>query len=298
MSDFDTETILQDYDQALAGQVDHRTAALVVLKSPDEIGKRYLLNDRELVLGRVPGKADLVIMDPAISSRHSKITYDPETKQYIIEDLQSKNGMLVNVNKTDHSLLENGDKIFLGGTILKFTFLDPLEESYHKELDALMNHDELTGLPVKRLFDQVCNKEFHTARHEEREFSVLMLDMDGLKRINDTMGHQMGSHCISEVGKLIGGICGKNGMATRFGGDEFTVFLRDHNAKKAGKKAEKIRERVEKHVFTHATNRAYPTISIGIAEMQPATHNVHELIRAADEALYRAKKAGRNCTSL
>lgn len=296
MSNNDGETVISSFDHSLISDKNQGTAALIVLNGPD-IGRRYLLNEDMLILGRSPLNANLVIQDPAISSRHSMIQYSKDVNQYTITDLQSRNGMVINTSKTDFAVLTEGDKIFLGATIFKFTFMDALEKSYHEEIDEMINVDSLTGLPAKRIFDCLFKEKFAAAQEGKQPFCALMMDMDGLKKINDSMGHQMGSHCIAEVGKLINRLISPKGMATRFGGDEFIAYLEGTAMSETLVTAESIRQAVESHSFQCGDAQAAPTISIGIAGRTSDIHNSEELIRQADEALYRAKRGGRNQVS-
>ncbi len=123
------------------------------------------------------------------------------------------------------------------------------------------------------------------------------MDLDGLKQINDTYGHLMGSHAISESGKIIESVVRKKGVACRYGGDEFIAFVRNTTLSKAESVGETIREKIAKHTFELDENSVSPTISIGVAELTDEVQRPAELVKIADDALYRAKKAGRNTVS-
>jgi two-component system, cell cycle response regulator len=292
----DGETVISDLGSLAAKQGSERTAVLIVLKG-EEVGRRYLLNETQLIVGRDPERANIVILDRAVSGAHSKITVDPFTGSFVITDLQSRNGMLVNASKTDRAVLKEGDCIFIGCTILKFAYHDALEEDFHKQLDSRMNFDELTGLPIKRVFDTDYRKEFELARRAGGKLAVLMMDMDGLKKVNDTHGHQAGSFCVSEVGGRIAATIHHRGVACRFGGDEFVAYLPGFDLERAAGVGEEIRSSVEARAFTTERFSVNPTISIGVAVRDDTTLTPEELVRRADDALYRAKRAGRNCVA-
>lgn len=135
------------------------------------------------------------------------------------------------------------------------------------------------------------------AKRRGKTLSLSMMDMDGLKRINDTHGHLMGSHTISECGKIIGDIVGKKGTACRYGGDEFIAYMRNRALAEAETIGESIRKSIAMHTFKLNGHSASPTISIGVAELSDEIESPDELVRIADEALYRAKEAGRNTVS-
>jgi len=291
-----TETQILQLPDGFKAKGGRRQPVLVVVQG-DEIGRRYLLNERHLVLGRDPERADLLVSDPSVSGRHALVVVDADEERYGIVDLGSRNGTYVNGQLAESGSLRDGDKIFLGTTVLKFTFHDSIEEQFHGELDRLMHLDSLTGLYVRRWFDQEYPRAFARGRAEGRDLWVAMLDLDGLKAINDLHGHQMGSHCIAEAGKLIKSTLPADASAARFGGDEFVAWRAGGDFEDGLDVAEAIRRRVEGHEFRWGDVSVAPTVSIGVAALAPDVEGAEELLRLADDALYRAKKKGRNAVS-
>jgi two-component system cell cycle response regulator len=293
---FEDETCDTEFDYAKGAELSQSKAVVLVLTGA-ELGKRFPLNGRPAIIGRNPAKANIVISDRTVSAIHSRIDFNPRNQQYTITDLQSRNGILVNFEKKDTSELNNGDKIFVGATVLKFTYEDDFEVKFHTKLNEIMNIDDLTGLPVKRILDREFKLEFFRCKRTGKKLSLLMMDMDGLKRINDTHGHLMGSFSISESGKIIRKTIGRKGVASRYGGDEFIAFLRNTPLSKAETIGESIRTKIEGHNFTRNDVNVQPTISIGVAEISDEMQSPEDLVKFADEALYRAKEAGRNTVS-
>lgn len=282
---------------ALAPQaLERRRPSLVVIHGA-LLGKRMALEAGGLVIGRDSQQAGLALPDPAVSARHCAVEIDGRTGEFRVSDLGSRNGTYVNGEKIEERALVEGDKIFVGETVLKFTRQDALEEQFHHQIDRLMNIDALTGLLVKRAFDLEFARAFEDAVREGEPLTALMMDMDGLKSINDDKGHQMGSLCISEVGKIIREEVAGAGRACRFGGDEFIAFLHAQPLARAEALAERIRARVEAYEFEREGVQVHPTISIGIAELCAELPTPDHLLQVADEALYRAKRAGRNRVS-
>jgi diguanylate cyclase (GGDEF)-like protein len=156
-----------------------------------------------------------------------------------------------------------------------------------------MNVDALTGLLVKRAFDLELARAFEVAQRTGSPLCLLMMDLDGLKSINDVRGHQMGSLCIGEVGKIILQEIAPVGRACRYGGDEFIAFV-DSQTTATEALAERIRARVAGYQFIRDGAHVSTTISIGIAEWHAGLPTPDHLLQLADEALYRAKRAGRN----
>ena len=296
MSVFEDTTFNDLSDQTLATKLSQQNPIVMILNGAD-LGKRYILDDASAVIGRNPEQANIVLTDRAVSSMHTRIDYNARKQQFFITDLQSRNGIWVNSQRTDNSPLLPGDKIFIGTTVLKFALEDAFEDKFHTRVNELMNIDELTGLPIKRVFDQKLRVAFVKAKRRGKTLSLAMMDMDGLKRINDTHGHQLGSHSISECGKIIGDIIGEKGTACRYGGDEFMAYMRNMTLADAEAIGESIRQRIAKHTFKLNGHSASPTISIGVAELSNEIESPDELVRIADEALYRAKEAGRNTVS-
>jgi len=293
------ETVKLNVDEVRESiaRAQRKQAALVVLQgSESEIGTHVML-DRSITIGRDP-KTELPLQDEGISRRHCRIAFDKDKGAFYIEDLGSTNGTLLNGKRLQaQKKLEAGDRIYLGACVVKFTYSDALEVGYHAQMDVLVGTDDLTGLIAKRRFDAAYVRAVEEARRMRAPLAVMMLDLDGLKLINDTHGHPVGAFTISEVGRLIGTVVTPlktGGAACRFGGDEFAAFL-PGLAKRAGKEVgESIRALVAGHRFEKDGVVVRPTISIGISAFPDDGATADLLLRKADEALYRAKAAGRD----
>ena len=270
-----------------------KKAALVVLQgSSGDIGT-YVVVDKPITMGRDPA-VELALHDEGISRRHCRVA--PRDDVFVLEDLSSTNGTLLNGERVADQpiILAPGDRIYLGACVIKFTHADALEVGYHAQMDTLIGTDDLTGLIAKRRFDVAYLRAIENARVQNEELAVLMLDLDGLKLINDTHGHPVGAHTIAEVGKVIGVSVGEAGAACRFGGDEFAVFLPGYGKADAKKLGDKIRESVAAHRFEKDGAVVKPTLSIGLAAFPDDGQTPDALLAKADAALYRAKRAGRD----
>jgi diguanylate cyclase (GGDEF)-like protein len=125
-----------------------------------------------------------------------------------------------------------------------------------------------------------------------------MADIDNLKKVNDAHGHLLGEYVVGEIGRIVGELHENEGrQATRFGGDEYQTILPGLSKGEALEVAEEIRRRVEEHTFEERGARVYPTISLGVATYPEDGETRATLTRAADEAMYRAKRAGGNTVS-
>lgn len=275
-----------------------RLPVLVVLRGA-QVGRRYLLNESGLVLGRRADKAQIVVPgDPQISSVHCRFERRDADASWHVVDLQSTNGTLVAGERVTARALCDGDRLLVGETVLKFTFHDELEEEFHRQVDHLMNVDDLTGLPVQRVFQTRLQETFLLCKRRGRPMAVYMMDMDGLKKINDTHGHLVGAHSIATVGRRLGAIVhAAGGEVSRFGGDEFSAFVPDADGARAAELGERMRAAVAGEPITRGEITVNPTISIGFAVLPDDGQVAEELTRKADDALYRAKAAGRNRVS-
>ncbi|WP_044022317.1 GGDEF domain-containing protein [Bacillus sp. SG-1] len=155
--------------------------------------------------------------------------------------------------------------------------------------------DGLTGLNNVRKFDEIFNDLLRTIPNNNEKLSLLYLDIDFFKKVNDTYGHQNGDIILKDLGKILQESVRSFDIVSRNGGEEFTVILLDCPVDRAKEISEKIRKAVEDHEFTLTDGQIiHITISIGIACFNDTTDDVTSLIEDADSALYMAKKTGRN----
>jgi len=236
----------------------------------------------------------LALVDLHVSSRHARLWLS-EQGSYLLEDLGSSNGTRINHKEVKSRVeLVDGDKIFVGKSVIRFAMADAVDLKFHDELAQKVHSDPLTGLDSKHCFDDALEVAVSNAQRTASVLSLLMMDMDGLKAINDTHGHQFGAYAIAETGRIIGQTLGDYGRACRYGGDEFTAKLPGLDKSAAMKIGEEIRQRIDQANLEFERIPLHPTISIGVASYPEDGATIEELINAADQALYRAKRAGKN----
>jgi diguanylate cyclase (GGDEF)-like protein len=290
-----SKTVRTDAGWLRKAGLDKKLATLFVLRGADT-GLRIPLTKPQVTIGRTLD-ADLVFQDDRISRRHASISHDPETNTYTLVDLDSTNGTYVNDQPVRKTVLEDGNKIFIGGTILKFMLQDEVEMESGELVDRLLFQDDLTGLVVKRRFYKDLELRLLAASAQDTILSVLMMDMDGLKQVNDTYGHPVGAFVIAEAGKLIGKACNHRGQACRYGGDEFIAYLLNAPKEAAVDMGKRVCSLIRGHVFVKDGISLRLSISVGVATFPQDGKTIDVLVRAADEALYRAKGKGRDGVS-
>ena len=188
---------------------------------------------------------------------------------------------------------ESGALIAVVETIRDIT----AQHEQQRVLAALASKDALTGLANRRTFDETLIAEVRRAVRAGSPLSLLMLDVDCFKSFNDAYGHQRGDACLKTVAEAIQGAVRRAGdTVARYGGEEFSVILPDTDQGGAAIIAERIRHAVENVGFVHqaSTVSAVVTVSLGAATAVLDSLDADELIKAADSALYGAKRAGRN----
>jgi diguanylate cyclase (GGDEF)-like protein len=271
----------------------------LVFLSGELIAVPIPLERENVTLGRAL-EADVRVNDAQVSRRHAQVVV--EDGQYILIDLDSRNGTFLNGARISRQALENGDKISIGETMLRFDLLDAIDREYQRQIHRLISHDDLTGLLSSRSFFSELRREAGRAAQEDRPFCVLMMDGDNFKSVNDTFGHLTGSKTIEEIGLSIMKNLRSGDAAARFGGDEFAAFLLDADIGQGLIAAERIRRSVSEYPFSvlkqgKKGETHHITVSIGLACFPSDSSDPIELVEMADSALYRAKRSGRDCVA-
>ena len=153
--------------------------------------------------------------------------------------------------------------------------------------------DELTGLPNRRAMQNQLERELHRFSRSGHHFSVILLDIDHFKQVNDHYGHDAGDQILQDFASLLVELSRTSDLASRWGGEEFLLLLPDTSLLEALALAERLRSAVEQHEFIHDGQHIPVTISAGVCTTNRAG-SIEELLRQADNNLYSAKSQGRN----
>jgi two-component system cell cycle response regulator len=268
-------------------------AACLVVLSGSSVGEMYRLDGDRAVLGR-GDKVHLRLIDDGISREHAQILR--QEGQLVLEDLGSTNGTYCNGERVQRHVLAEGDKILLGSTtILKFSYQDRLDEMFQRQMSESALRDGLTRAFNKRYFSERIDSEFQYANRHRTPLSLVFIDIDHFKKINDLHGHPAGDHVLTQLATLLMSMLGEDEVLARYGGEEFAIVARGSECEAAAALSERMRAAVAAHPFTHAGAAIPVTVSIGVASAPaPGLSSAAELVARADETMYAAKRAGRN----
>ena len=164
-----------------------------------------------------------------------------------------------------------------------------------KELERLATIDDLTGLCNRRHFLALAEDERRRHAREQRPLSLMIFDIDLFKSVNDRFGHDAGDAVIRHVAKVCRSHIGSSDILARFGGEEFILLLPQTTGQEAMAHADEMRQWLEAAPFEWDGAPVRVTVSIGVAETDAEVQSLGELMKRADQALYQAKREGRNC---
>lgn len=266
-------------------------ASLVIIHGVN-LGKRFEIRNKEFIIGRST-TADVPINEENISRKHARIY--KKNKIFIIEDLSSTNGTFVNTKKIEIKELTDGDLILVGNTLLKFISGSNFENKYHEELYKLATIDGLTQIFNKKYFHERLKEEFNRARRYKRALSFMLFDLDHFHNLNNTYGHLAGDYVLKHISQLVSKNLRKEDAFGRIGGEEFGILLPEIELANSLFLAEKMRKIIDVGPFEFENKIIPVSASIGVATMSADMTNSDQLIKKADDALYKAKSEGRNC---
>lgn len=207
--------------------------------------------------------------------------------------LRRKNGESVTVLETSRAVRsESGETLYCEGSLLDITE----RKQYERHLEYLVNHDSLTGLLSRRRFLQELNREVERAKRYATHGSLLLIDLDDFKEINDTCGHQIGDDVLTAVGRVLTNRLRQTDIVARLGGDEFAVLAPQTAVIEAQTVAAAVLDTLWNGTVRTDGQRHRVGASIGIALIDEECSNAEAVLNRADQAMYLAKsKGGRDC---
>lgn len=263
------------------------------------LGRRFALTPpppngipAELIVGRSQ-TADIQLDVESVSRKHAAFVVHPGGK-VVVKDFESTNGTYVGDQLIDgEQLLKDGDFVKIGRAIFKY-LRNNVEAKYHEEIYRLTTTDGLTGIYNKRYFLETLEREMGRCQRYDRPLSLIMIDIDFFKRVNDTHGHLAGDTVLSQLGALIAAKVRKEDIFARYGGEEFALILPEIPNDGAVALAEKLRALVAATPMQFDGTKIDVTISLGLASLPKDETTVVDFVQRADDFLYQAKESGRN----
>jgi diguanylate cyclase (GGDEF)-like protein len=258
------------------------------------LGQRYRLGAEHAVVGRRPD-VDILSFDPSVSGAHARVECRPDGS-YLVTDLGSTNGTFVNEVRIQSAVIRDADYLRVGNSVYRVLAGGDPETAYRDEIARLSGTDPLTGLPNRSALEEVLDREVGRAGREGRPVAVILLDVDGLKALNDRLGVAAGDHLLRGVAVRAREALRGGDLLARSGGDDFVAVLAGAGEEPAVRVAERVRRAVAGLPFRVDGEDHQVTVSAGIGVMGPGEQlTPAELLRRADERLDEAKRAGRNC---
>ncbi len=258
----------------------HSTSFLTVpLKTlaGDVMGVLQLINARDPEGGVCSFSTDI---KPIIEALSSQASVAMENRYLLDEQEQLKKKLENEVDNRTEELKEALVKLSEAHIILK-------------ELTTI---DAVTGIRNRQFFDDTYEQEWRRALRQKYQISLLMLDIDHFKNVNDVYGHLAGDECLKAVANEVDDMLNRpSDVVARYGGEEFIVILPYVSSENARHLADQVREGIAKRIFSVDGRNIGVTVSVGVATVVPGEKDrPRDLISQADEALYRAKSTGRN----
>jgi len=267
---------------------------LVIIYAPYEgdLGKRYLLRNQVTSIGRDRDN-DIVLDSDSVSRSHAKVEH--RDGLVFALDLDSTNGTFLNddAEPITSCQLRRGDQLKVGDTIFKYLSGSDVESQYHETIFNMTITDGLTDVGNKKALNDILNKEIPRAIRHGRELTLLMIDIDHFKDVNDTYGHLAGDSVLKDLAGLLQRRLRPDDEIGRYGGEEFAAVLPETSLAGACKIADNLRRLVQDNAFMVEGEQIRVTISIGAADLKPGM-DTNAFFKAADEQLYVAKNSGRN----
>jgi len=234
------------------------------------------------------------LTDTEMSRRHAR--FISRDGRVFVEDLNSTNGTFVNGVRVQLQSLNDGDKVQVGTqTVLRFSYQDDLDEEFQRRMVESALRDGLTKAYNKKYFGERLASELAYAQRHASPLSLLMIDLDHFKRVNDGFGHLAGDYVLATFAQLVFDAIRREDVFARYGGEEFAVISRGIDASGAKLFGERVREIIESQAFEFQGQRIPVTVSIGVSSFPEfGTGDTEAFVETADRALYAAKSSGRN----
>ncbi len=272
---------------------DDQQSCLVRIYPAGVSGSLIPLNFRRITMGREQ-TCTIEINDDFMSRTHAIL--ELTDSGYMLTDNHSRNGTFVNDQRITSHLLRPGDQIRVGNHIFKFLSADHVEALYHEAVYEMMTVDALTGIYNRRYFEDAFRREVLRSQRHGRSLALLTFDIDLFKSINDEHGHLVGDEILKALCTRVRTRIRGDEIVARVGGEEFAIVLVETTKDNARKIAQTLCDLIAASpLLPH-----YPDLRVTISIGGTFTHGLEpiseqDMIARADQQMYLAKAAGRNC---
>lgn len=301
------EEILSIFGEILRDNFNFRRGVLVLLRNTDnniDVEKIYNIPAADAALADEDGGIDYGYLIKTLPESRKACFFDRSSDAEIMGKIASGRDIktmaiipLASENRTMGAVVmedmrrEELDK----SAIVAMQFALEVKKVFlYEKVEELAITDGLTGLFVRRYFMDRFEEELKRSKRYGFNFAFLMVDIDNFKKCNDTYGHLVGDVVLRDVGKIIKEHVREIDLVGRFGGEEFSIVFPETTRDGALMAAERLRKNVEANIFKAYDEKLKLTVSIGVAIYPKDSDNAKELIDKADEAMYAAKKSGKN----
>lgn len=269
---------------------DNREPYVVVLSGPDR-GKQFKLDRQVNSFGRST-EAIIVLTDPKVSRLHGAFILFP--REIVLEDYQSANGTYINGQRITKSKVDLLSRIQIGNTELKIDYKKHQEVQSDDALYRAAHIDPLTQILNRGAFMARAQEQLERCKQFETSLAVVLCDVDHFKQKNDNYGHLAGDKILIELAGLLTKQMRSGDLLGRYGGEEFILMFPETSSTEALACSERFRHAVSEHRFEFQGQTIPVTLSAGICCCTGEFAELTAMIQAADNALYKAKKTGRN----
>jgi two-component system, cell cycle response regulator len=296
----DDKTIIADPGNLTVFNPGNRSRACLVQYSGAKLGRRYPLDEPEVIIGRST-TATICINEQSVSRQQAVLRQVGQ--DFEIEDLGSSNGTFINDQRiTTKVKLRDSDLVRLGTIVLKYFAHDNIDGMIQDKIYRMATIDAGTQIFNKQYITEALTAEVRTAQINDQSLSILYFDLDHFKKVNDNYGHSAGDRVLKECATLAKSAIRKEDILGRFGGEEFVVILPQTSLKTAADLAERIRLAISGYTFAFQTDKQgnpleikhTQTVSLGVAQWNSVMRSAKDLLDLADRKLYESKNGGRN----
>ncbi len=293
------KTEIQTKIEGLDSSMQRKSSELdpcLIVNQGDQLGRVFHIHEGTSIIGR-RNDCEIMLSQRSVSGHHAQI--ERRGLAVVLKDLESSNGTYYLGKKLEPQkgvVLRENDLIKIGNTVFRYSE-SAVEAEFAESLHAKSSRDSLTGVFNKEHLLKYLESAMDNAK-SGFPLSLIMLDLDHFKKINDQFGHIAGDFVLKETCKILtANVVRGEDYLGRFGGEEFTVVLPDTDLKTAVVVAERVRSTIENHKYLFNEIVIPVTSSLGVSQWKPQYKTVSDFMDAADKLLYKSKQGGRNQVS-